>query len=47
VGNEALLIASEPLMFPLEVGVKVTLMVHFAIAANVPLHGLIPLPIAE
>ena len=33
-------------MFPLPVGVKVMLIVHFAFAANVPLQGMTPLPIA-
>jgi len=46
VGKEALETARLPSAVPFAVGVKVTLMVHFAFFANAPLQGLLPLPVA-
>jgi hypothetical protein len=39
--------ANEPLMMPLKVGVKLTAKVHLAFAASDPLQGVVPLPTAE
>lgn len=44
VGKEPLETARLPSPAPFAVGVKVTLTVHFAFLASVPLHGLFPLP---
>jgi hypothetical protein len=46
VGNDALETARLPSAVPLAVGVNVTLTVHFAFLASVPLQGLFPLPAA-
>src|SRR5579863_10524903 len=44
VGKEALETARLPSAVPFAVGLKLTLTVHFAFLASVPLHGLFPLP---
>ena len=46
VANEALETARLPSAAPLAVGVNVTLSLQLFFAANVPLHGVVPLPVA-